>query len=100
MASPLSEDIAAAIAWLDRRAGEIQQAQRLPAPEAERLAYLELKARLDGVPAPDVGTMMVHRAGSHDQLRGPRRMVQGTLVWSNPSVPPIELFGAAPPDVA
>jgi hypothetical protein len=50
---------------------EIRRTQGVPKPEAERLAYLELKARLDGAPAPDVWTMTAHRTGSRDRLRGP-----------------------------
>jgi hypothetical protein len=90
------EDVEANIAWLDRRAGEIRQEQRLPKPEAERLAYLELKARLDGAPAPDVWTMTASRAGSRDRLHGPRCTPWGTLVWSDPTEPSIEAFDVLP----
>jgi hypothetical protein len=34
-----------------------------------------------------------------DRLRGPRRTRWGTLVWSDPSQPPIEVFGAVPSHV-
>jgi hypothetical protein len=31
-----------------------------------------------------------------DALRGPRRTPWGTLAWSDPEAPPIELFGPPP----
>jgi hypothetical protein len=62
-------DFDAAIAWLHRRADEIRQTQGVPTPEAERLAYLELKARPDGAPAPDIWTMTASRSDPVTPLR-------------------------------
>jgi hypothetical protein len=44
---PPTSDLDAAVAWLDRRADEIRQAQGVPLPEAQRLAWLELAAHID-----------------------------------------------------
>lgn len=49
-----------------------------PPGEAARLAYEHLKRRYDGT-----------------SLRGSRRTAFGTLVWSDPDAPAIELFGPA-----
>jgi hypothetical protein len=49
---PPTSDLDAAVAWLDRRADEIRQAQGVPLPEAQRQAWRELAAHIDQEPTP------------------------------------------------
>jgi hypothetical protein len=72
------QDLTAAAAWLDRHAAEIHAKRHVPLPEAERLAWLEIKARLDG-----------------SALIGPRLTAWGTVAWSDPDAPPLKHFGEA-----
>jgi hypothetical protein len=63
------------------------------AQRALRAAGAPPRAPVDRPPTTDLAA----KPDPLDRLRGPRRTAQGTLVWSDPTAPPLELFDAAIP---